>query len=144
MIKMKLKSVFALGLIATAFFGTSAYANGNGNCWLSVSQSYVPLGQSFNFDITLGNQILPGPLPPNRPASLPPFTIVFYGTKDGVEDIPQGFQHPSMAGFGQSSLTGYGNPPSGGFGGTYLRFAVVYNSDGEIHCTTNTVATVLE
>jgi len=141
---MKLKSIpAALALLALFATGT---ASADQWCSLSVSpSSYVPRNQYFSYGIDIAVKLLPGPLPPPEFRPGPPFTVVFHGTKDGVQDIPSsGEYYPATFGYGHSDLTGYGNPPSGGYGGTYLRHAVVYDHHGWEYCVTNTIAVVLE
>jgi hypothetical protein len=140
---MKLKSIVATGLLLSAFAAGNASAD-VATCSLSVSQSYVPFGQNFSFNINIGYYILPGPWPPTYVPARAPFYVYFFGTKNGVNDIPNGYQHPGAFGYQNSTLSGYGNPASGGFGGTYQRYAIVFDSNGRRHCTTNTVTTTLQ
>lgn len=80
------------------------------------------------------------------PGPLPVFTVVFYGSKNGVVDIlPSGELYPGsfvMPPY-HWDLTGYQNPPSGGAGGTYVRYALIYYND-TIICVTNPVTVVLQ
>lgn len=137
---MKLTSTLIGGALLSAF----AAGNANAACSLSISQDYIPIGQSFSFTVSVSPQLLPGPLPPPELTPGPPFTIVFFGTRNGVNDIPNGYQHPGTYDFGSATLSGYGNPASGGATGTYSRNVVIYDKLGKPFCTTNTVAAVLQ
>jgi hypothetical protein len=137
---MKVLSPIVLSSLLCVF----AAGNANAACSLSVNPSYVPAGQNFSFNVTLSRQIFPGPFPPPELRPGPPFTFVFFGSKDGVNDIPTGYQHPSTYQYGTFTLEGYGNPASGGFTGTYLRNLVIYDKFGNQYCATNTVAVVLQ
>jgi hypothetical protein len=110
-------------------------------CSLSVSPSYVLRGQSFSYDINIPFFPNPGPWPPEYQGVYQRFTVVFYGP-----DLPpSGETYPGTSGYWGSSLTGYQNPPSGGFSGTYLRYATFYYyPTGVAYCTTNTVAVTLQ
>ncbi len=140
---MKSKLIVIAGILASVLAAGNAKADQY--CSLSVSSTYVPIGQLFSFDIYVSPTlaIFPGPHPPGGVGG-PPLTVIFYGTKDGVNDIPYGFQHPGTFGSGYSNLTGYGNPAGGGFSGNYVRYAVVYNRFGQEYCVTNAVGTVLQ
>ena len=133
---MKIKSVLAAGLLMSAFAAIDAHADNL--CSLTINpSSYVPLGQAFSYGIEIGAF---SPLPPD-----PRYTVVFFGTKDGVADIPPGGEpYPGVFGLGHSDLTGFVNPPSGGFTGFYLRYAVMYDPAGHVYCTTNLVAVALQ
>jgi hypothetical protein len=110
------------------------------SCTLDVSASYVPLGQNFTF----GVGVYAGLPRTNPSAPRPPFSVVFYGTKDGIEDIPGGYPHNTSLRRGYNVLTGYGNPITGGYTGTYVRYAVVKDRDGNAFCVTDTVTTTLQ
>jgi hypothetical protein len=143
-----------LGLIAAAVIAMSASSDtraiginpepGEASCTLDISASYIPFGQNFTFGVGIyfdGGE--PGvPTFGYRPR--PPFTITFYGTKDGVDDIPTGFQHPGTFPYGYNTLGGYGNPVNGGFSGTYVRYAVIADRLGRAFCVTDSVTTTLQ
>ena len=132
----KLTSILGAILLMSAFAATDARADGF--CALSVNPSpFVPLGHSFSFGVDINGF---GPRPPN-----PAFTIVFFGNKNGVIDIPpEGQPYPRTFGFGYSELTGYENPQSGGFSGVYTRYAVIFDNNGQFYCVTNIVNVTLE
>jgi hypothetical protein len=135
---------FVSTLVQGALLSAIAVGNASAACSLSVSQDYVPFGQNFSFTVNLSPQLFPGPFPPPEQRPGPPFTFVFFGTKNGVDDIPSGYQHPGGYQYGTATLSGYGNPASGGLNGTYSRKVVVYDRLGNAYCTTNTVAIVLQ
>ncbi|MEO7733787.1 MAG: hypothetical protein ABIY55_22675 [Kofleriaceae bacterium] len=139
---MKLHSILATGLLVSAF--AMSNANADSHCSLTVSSPTIAPGQSYSYGIDIiGIGPLPSPLPPNYPT--PPFTVVFSGSKNGVNDIgPAGEIYPATVPFFHSDLTGYQNPSSGGFAGTYVRYANVYSSTGYYYCTTNAVQFVLQ
>lgn len=139
---MKLHSLLTAGLLISAL--ATSDANADSHCSLSVSSSTVAPGQSFSYGIDIiGIGPLPSPLPPNYPT--PPFTVVFYGSKNGANDIPSsGETYPATFPFFHSDLTGYGNPSSGVAAGTYVRYANIYSSTGYYYCTTNDVQVVLQ
>jgi hypothetical protein len=130
---MKFKSTLAAGLLISAFASIEAHAD----CALAVNpSSYIPLGQTFSFGVDIYDF---SPLPPLR------FTIVFFGTKNGVVDIPPtGETYPGVFGFGHYNLTGFQNPPSGGLSGNYVRYAVLYDQNGNAWCVTNAIAVTLQ
>jgi hypothetical protein len=132
---MKLKSIVISALLLTGL------AAGNANaayCSLSVSHAYVPLGQDFTYGITIDDS-LPGPLPPSW---YRPFTVVFYGFKNGVADIPaSGETYPAQFPYYNSTLTGYNN--IGGLTGQYIRYAVILQN-GQVACVTNPVNVTLQ
>lgn len=137
---MKFKSVAAAGALLFAF--AASHAKADFLCSLSVSSWYVPIGQSYSYGVDISPPLF-GVVPPppyNQPA---PFTVVFYGSKDGVDDIPAGGEtYPATFGYGHSDLTGYYNP--GGFTGFYQRYAKIYASYGGLYCVTNTVDVLLQ
>lgn len=139
---MMLRSMLAGVLLLTTL--ATGRASADDFCSLDVNpSSYVPVGQYFSYGIDIKVKLLPGPLPPPELRPGPPFTVVFHGSKNGVADIgSEGEFYPAGFGYGHSNLTGYGNP--GGFSGTYLRYAVIYDDDGREYCVTNTVAVVLQ
>jgi hypothetical protein len=130
---MKLKLALAVGLLVSAFAAIDAHAD----CRLTVNpSSYILRGQSFSYGVELWDF---SPLDPNAA-----FTVVFFGAKNGVLDIlPPGEAYPGVFYFGSHNLTGYGNPPSGGFSGDYLRYAVIFDR-GNFWCMTNSVEVVLQ
>lgn len=131
---MKLKSVLPACMLTIAFASLEAHAA----CNLDVSPSgYIPRGQSFSYSVGIYDF---GPFPPN-----PFYTIVFFGTKNGVPDIPaSGEPYPGVYGHGVHNLTGFANPLSGGYSGTYVRYAVLYDPYGQVFCTTNPIPVILE
>jgi hypothetical protein len=114
-------------------------------CSLSSSLNNVPVGVAFtlSFDVDY-EPPEPGVRPPvNPPRPQVPFTISFFGTKNGVADIgPGGETYPGSFGFGLNTLTGYGNP--GGLTGTYIRYGVVRDATGRNICTTNSISVFLQ
>lgn len=133
---MKFKSVLMSAALLGGLMAGQAIANPTG-CSLSVSQSYVPVGQMFTYGVGI-YELYPGPQPP--PSY--PYSVVFYGTKNGVNDIPpEGETYPAMFDRGNNTLTGYGNP--GGYSGYYLRYALIYKFD-QLFCVTNLVSVTLE
>lgn len=143
---MKLKSMLAAGLLLSGVAAGSASAN---SCSLSVSSGYVPLNAPFSYSISIVGTSPPWERyetwPPIEPIGGPPFSVVFYGTKNGVADIPpSGEAYPYTLGFGYSTLTGYANVASGGFSGSYVRYADIYDNNGSYYCSTNAVSVVLQ
>jgi hypothetical protein len=142
---MKLKSILAAALLLSGF--TAGTASADQWCSLSVNPSpYIQPGQMFSYGIDISGQVWPGPFPPNGNPG-PPFTVLFFGSKNGVADIPpSGEGYPASFGYGHSELTGYGNPAGGGIGGVYERYAVIYSNSpvvGHAYCVTNPVYVVL-
>ena len=143
---MKLNSILAAGLLLSGLVAGSASAN---TCTLSVSSSYVPIDAPFSYSISIVRTWTPWERyetwPPIEPIGTPPFNVVFYGTKNGVADIPaSGEEYPYTLGLGYSTLTGYANVASGGFSGSYQRYADIYDTFGNYYCTTNTISVVLQ
>lgn len=138
---MKLKSILATTVLLSAFVAGSA--NAAYSCSLSVNPSNVVLpGHYFSYGIDMIQMPEVGPYIPWGP----PFTVVFHGNKDGVQDIPaSGETYPATFGPGHSNLTGYGNP--GNIGGVYERYAIIYGPSGvpgyQTYCRTNSVYVVL-
>lgn len=134
---MKLKWILAACILVSAVAPLSARADSG--CTLNVSPSgFIPLGDPFSFIVFIPDGFSPQP-------THPAFRIVFFGTKNGVVDIPSsGEPYPATFDYGNNELTGYGNPSSGVASGTYVRYAVVYNSDGSYHCTTNPIPVILQ
>lgn len=130
-------------MLMFAFIAGSARAANEYACQLSVSSSPVAVNQAFSYTVYIGPLIYPGPLPPGG-NNMSPFTVVFHGTKDGVEDIhaPNYEPYPGYYGYGYSTLGGYYNP--GGYAGTYTRWVHVYDKFGNEHCTTYPVTVVLQ
>jgi hypothetical protein len=147
---MKFRSILVASILLSALVVRDAHADNI--CSLTISpSSYIEVGQTFSFGIYIRGLVWPGPPPPlGYPG--PPFTVVFHGSKNGVDDIPPaGEAYPvTFNSVGQWTLTGYGNP--GGLSGTYLRYAKIYaynpydpnNPRGYLYCTTNIVAAVLQ
>jgi hypothetical protein len=140
---MKIKTLLIAGLMMSAFPGSNAYAD---DCFLSIPSStwivlpYIPIprGQNFVFEVTAPYQLRFGPFPPDP--SYVPFTVVFYGTKDGVNDLPNGWQYPySVNSHDTTTLGGFGNPSDGSRVGFYTRYAKIYDKDGNLYCVTNQV-----
>ncbi len=140
---MKILNALIVGaaIAAASAAPTTAHA-WSATCSLGVP-SYIAVGQLFDFTVNLRIRVRPFPIEYIDPDFGPqaPFYGVFYGTKDGVNDIPSGFQHPSSFGTGTSQLTGYGNP--GGLGGVYTRALVIYDANDMEVCVTNSVTTTL-
>ncbi len=132
---MKFKSIVLSALLLTGLAAGSANA---AYCSLNVSHSYVPVGQDFTYGITIDDS-LPGPLPPSWYRI---FTVVFYGAKNGVADIPaSGETYPALFPYYNSTLTGYNN--IGGLTGQYVRYALIYQGD-QLVCVTNAVNVTLQ
>jgi hypothetical protein len=131
---MKLKLILSTFILTSAFASIDAQAA----CNLGVSPSgYIQRGQSFSYLLSISDF---GPLPPN-----PFYTIKFFGSKNGVVDIPStGEPYPGIYGLGGFELTGFANPLSGGFSGYYVRYAVLYDPYGQAWCTTNPIPVILE
>jgi hypothetical protein len=131
---MKLKSILSALTLTCAFASIDAHAA----CDLDVSPSgYIPRGQAFSYSISIYDF---GPFPPN-----PFYTIKFFGTKNGVPDIPgTGEAYPGVYTHGLYNLTGFANPLSGGFSGFYVRYAVLYDPSGQVWCTSNPIPVILE
>jgi hypothetical protein len=140
---MKKSFIGAAVLLSLAFAGS---ASAQTFCSLYSSSDNVPAGAPF----TLGFEVVyePGELksvPQFPPVSPPqaPFTITFYGDKDGVPDIgPAGETYPGTFDFGPNTLTGYANP--GGLTGTYLRYGVIRDASGKYVCRTNSISIYLQ
>jgi hypothetical protein len=138
---MKLNLLLTTGLMISAL--TASDANADNSCSLSVSSSTVAPGQAFSYGIDIAwPGIIPSPLPPNHPT--PPFTVVFYGSKNGVNDLPWGETYPATFPFWHSDLTGYQNSSTGSLAGVYVRYAHIYSATGYYYCTTNAVQVVLQ
>ncbi|KFE60924.1 hypothetical protein [Hyalangium minutum] len=140
---MKIKTTLAAAMLMTVLAASEAWAD---PCTLTVNQSssaYIYVGQSFTYEVNVPYP--PGPYAgPMVPYYHSFFSIVFYGTKNGVEDIPGGETYPApLSGFGTTVLTGYGNP--GGYSGNYQRYAkVINNVNGNLICWTNVVWVYLQ
>jgi len=130
----KLGSILAGAVLISAFAAIDARAD----CTLAVAPSpFISRGQAFGYSLDISDF---SPVP-----AKPQFTIVFFGTKDGVRDIPlQGETFPAPAAFGHYNLTGYQNPPSGGLSGNYTRYVLIYDKDGFPFCISNTVTVTLQ
>jgi hypothetical protein len=148
---MKLKSLLiaALALGGLAAGQASAqnsekdaplYPNiGSADCTLAASHYNVPVGQSYSYLVRVSFTDF-SPLPP---PTYRPFTVVFYGTKNGVSDIgPGGETYPSnVPGNYATVLPGYFN--TGAFTGSYVRYARIYRN-GQLFCVTNAVSMSLQ
>ncbi len=112
---------------------------GSAHCSLAASHFYVPVGQSYSYSIRVSFPDF-SPLPP---PTFRPFTVVFFGTKNGVSDIgPGGETYPSnIPGNHPAVLPGYFN--TGAFTGSYVRYARIYRN-GQLFCTTNTISMSLQ
>lgn len=138
---MKLKSILATAIAVVSVFGadkaSAAYA-----CSLSVNPSSVILpGHFFTYSIDVVQMPEVGPFIPAGP---PPFIVMFHGSKDGIQDIPDsGEIYPATIGVGNSILSGYYNP--GDLQGYYERHATLYSSTFPYSwsCQTNSVNVVL-
>ena len=129
---MKFKTLAAASLLMCVFASRDAEA---ADCTLGITPaSYIPVGQTFSFVLYITDF---GPLPPYG------YSVVFYGSKDGVADIPStGWAYPGTYGQGQSTLSGFGNP--GGISGNYTRFVVLYDPNGQVACVSNTISATLQ
>jgi hypothetical protein len=144
---MKLKSIAKVAaLVASGWFSSAAHAQPEAYCWLGLNLGYgvteVPVGGTFSFSTVFVRLIDFSPPPP---PDFPRFRVVFYGTRDGVNDLPNGFEHPGLVASGWQTLTGYGNP--GGISGEYRRYALVYDvlsGATTPMCRTNEVAARLQ
>lgn len=133
---MKIKSMLMSALLLSGLMAGHASAT---TCALSASSSYISVGQSFTLGVFINPGLLPGPYPTPY---FRPYTVVFYGTKNGVSDIPaSGETYPAAIPNYYSTLTGYGNP--GGYSGNYLRYALIY-ANGQVVCVTNSVNVTLQ
>lgn len=132
---MKLRSILAAGLLVSAL--ASGDARADELCSLTVNpMSFIPLGWFFSYGIDMQSF---SPIPPGQ------FTVVFFGTKNGVADIPAtGETYPRTFPIGHLELTGYQNPGSGGFTGNYTRYAAIYYETGSLYCVTNQVSLTLQ
>ena len=139
---MKFKLLLVAGILMSALAARDASADDATDCTLQVNpSSYVPLGQFFSYHLHIPFQCW-GPQPPG---GCVPLTVVFKGSKNGVADIPpSGESYPGGYSFVDWNLTGFQNPASGGFSGTYLRYAELRTPGGFLYCVTNTVAVVLQ
>ena len=130
---MKIRVSLAACILMSAFAAIEARAD----CSLDVSSGYVRRGEPFSFQLVITDF---SPLPPN-----PFYSVVFFGTKNGVVDIPStGEPYPGVFTDGTSVLSGFGNPLSGGFSGVYVRYAVLYDPNGQVFCVTNPIPVILE
>ncbi len=143
---MKLKSLFIAALMLGGLAAGQASAQnsekdppghpniGSADCSLAASHYSVPAGQSYSYSIRVSFVDF-SPLPP---PTVRPFTVVFYGTKNGVSDIgPEGETYPSnIPGNYPAVLPGYLN--TGAFTGSYVRYALIYRN-GQLFCVTNSI-----
>jgi hypothetical protein len=133
---MKFKSIVMSALLLTGL--AAGHVQAAPSCSLSASHSYVAVGQDFTYGISI-NDSLPGPLPPPWYRI---FTVVFYGFKNGVADIPaSGETYPALFPYYNSTLTGYNN--IGGLTGQYIRYALILQN-GQVVCVTNAVNITLQ
>jgi hypothetical protein len=129
---MKLKISLAIATLVSVLAVVDAHA---ASCSLAAP-SVVARGQFFSFTVDIFDF---GPLDPS-----PAFTIVFFGAKNGVTDIPpSGEPYPRTVGY-SSELTGYQNLPSGAVVGDYIRWALIYDRLGNLSCVTNAVNVTLQ
>ncbi len=138
---MKIKLMVLSSLLSAGFAIGNAQADQF--CSLSVNPQVVYPGQAFTFDINVrSGRLFPGPLDPGLGG---PFTVVFYGTKNGVVDIPAGgwVYTPKKAPYGTTTLDGFANTADGQYVGTYTRYAALVTAYGTTYCVTNEVAAVL-
>jgi hypothetical protein len=126
---MKLKMLLVSVVVVAAF----AAADARADCSLTVSpSSSIARGEFFSFIVGISDF---SPLDP-----FAAFRIVFYGAKNGVADIPPtGEPYPGTFGYGNNNLTGFQNTPSGAFVGEYIRWAFIYDRNGNLFCVTNAV-----
>jgi len=132
---MKLKLLLPICVLVCAVASIDAHA---ADCTLGVSPSgFIQRGHSFSFTLDIVDF---GPFPPN-----PFYTIKFFGTKNGVADIPPtGEAYPGLYTNAKYNLTGFANPASGGFSGTYVRYVVLYDPNGNVYCTSNPIPVILQ
>jgi hypothetical protein len=129
---MNIKMAITAGVLVSALAAAEANA---ADCSLSAP-SIVPRGDFFAFTVKIFDF---GPLDP-----FAAFTVVFYGAKDGVVDIPSGWQYPATLGYDVNVLTGFQNLPSGATTGNYIRWAVITDRLGNLACVTNAVNVTLQ
>jgi hypothetical protein len=134
---MKPKMILVAALMF-AFAGDEAKASPPADltCSLSIHPGpVIGVGQSYSYGLDITNWVDFGPLPAT--------TVVFFGTKNGVSDIPpSGELYPAFVNYtGHSELGGYQNP--GGISGFYVRYAVLFRA-GQFYCATNPVTVVLQ
>lgn len=105
--------------------------------WIVLPYYIVPSGQNFSMDVHIAKRLLP--FTPDEDIFLP-LTVVFYGTRNGVNDLPQGWQYPTLVNnYGTAQLGGFANPSSGVYSGYYTRMAYVYDREGRLYCQTDPV-----
>ncbi len=113
------------------------------SCSLSISDVNVVVGQPFSFTVEVFAEIDNEPGVPRPQVPRPPLTAVFFGTKNGADDIGAGgYADPRTFGYGTTTLSGYANP--GNVTGTYVRYAQIRDAQGRAICTTNAVSTFLQ
>jgi hypothetical protein len=141
-----LSSFFTTTACAAALLGASNIARAEWitTCSLSVPE-HVDAQTYFEFGMSLQISWLGIGRPNYAQYFYPrgPYTGIFYGTKDGSNDLPNGYTHHAYISRGDTSLTGYYNPGTAPVAGTYTRFLDVYDANGVYICTTNTVTTTL-
>lgn len=130
---MKLKISLAIATLVSVLAVVDAHA---ASCSLAAP-NFVARGQFFSFTVDIFDF---GPLDP-----FAAFTIVFYGAKNGVTDIPpSGEGYPGAFSYGDHELTGFQNSPSGATSGSYIRWALIYDRLGNLSCVTNAVNVTLQ
>jgi hypothetical protein len=137
---MKTTSKLLAGLLFAGFSAVNAYADQF--CSLSFSSSVVQPNRPFSFTVNVQpGQLFPGPLDPG----LGTYRVIFYGTKDGVVDIPAGgWEYPlKTVTYGNTVLGGFRNTGSEDIAGTYTRYAALVTALGTTYCVTNEATTTL-
>jgi hypothetical protein len=137
---MKIASKLLAGFLFAGFSAINAYADQF--CSLSVSSSVIQPGRFFSFTVNAQpGRIFPGPLDPG----LGTYRVIFYGTKDGIADIPaSGWEYPGKtATYGSTVLSGFQNPGTEEIAGTYTRYAALVTALGTTYCVTNATTTTL-
>jgi len=99
----------------------------------------VPRGQSYQYILELYD------FGPGAPTNPPRWTVLFFGTKNEVADIPPtGEPYPGVYPLGTFALTGFQNPLAGGLTGVYTRYVVILDLSGNVVCTSNNVEVTLQ
>ena len=137
---MKTTSKLLAGLLFAGFSAFTAHADEF--CPLSFSSPVVQPNRAFTLTVNVQpGRLFPGPLDPG----LGTYRVVFYGTKDGVADIPAGgWEYPAKTvTYVSTVLTGFLNPGTEEVAGTYTRYAALVTALGTTYCVTNTAGTTL-
>ncbi len=137
---MKTTSKLLAGLLFAGFSAVTAHADEF--CSLSFSSPVVQPNSAFTITVNVrSGQIFPSPLDPG----LGTYRVIFYGTKDGVADIPAGgWEYPvKTVAYGSTVLTGFLNTGTEEIAGTYTRYAALVTALGTTYCVTNTAGTTL-